>query len=172
MNAALIATSLALAVLAASPAPLETVQHVDLGRYMGRWYEIASFPQYFQKGCIDSRADYRLLDNGTVEVVNSCLRNGSLHTAKGKAWVVDQATNAQLKVSFFWPIRGDYWVIELGRNYEYAVVSAPSRDYLWILSRTPALDAVQYGEILRRLQDRGFDVSRLQSTYRGVRTDP
>jgi apolipoprotein D and lipocalin family protein len=149
-----------------APAPLEVVPKVDLGRYIGTWYEIASFPQRFQKGCTDSKAVYSLRDDGTVEVLNSCSRNGKTDTAKGKAWVVDTATNAKLKVSFFWPFRGDYWIIELGKEYEYAVVSAPSMKYLWILSREPRMDEARYGGIVERLRSRGFDVAKLQRTAR------
>jgi len=138
---------------------------------MGTWFEIASFPQRFQKGCTDSRAEYRVRTEGDVEVLNSCLRDGKVDTAKGKAWVVDRATNARLKVSFFWPFRGDYWIIELGRDYEYAVVSAPSRKYLWILSRMPKMEEQRYQEIVGRLKDRGFDVAMLKRTEQGNRTD-
>jgi len=152
-------------------APLDTVPRVDLAKYMGRWYEIASFPQRFQKGCTDSRADYRILPNGDVEVLNSCLRNGTVDKAKGKAWVADTTTNAKLKVSFFWPFRGDYWIIELGRGYEYAVVSAPSRKYLWILSRSQMMEEILYEKIVGRLKDRGFDVAMLKRTEQGNRKD-
>jgi apolipoprotein D and lipocalin family protein len=153
------------------PSPLEVVPQVDVARYLGRWYEIASFPQYFQKGCTDSRADYRLLDNGKIEVVNSCIRDGKVDTARGKAWVVDEKTNAKLKVSFFWPVRGDYWIIELGRDYEYAVVSNPNRKYLWILSRTPKMDEALYARIVEGLRERGFDLSLLKRTEQGNRKD-
>jgi apolipoprotein D and lipocalin family protein len=151
--------------------PLEVVPAVDLTRYIGRWYEIASFPQQFQKGCTDSRAEYRIRPDGDVDVLNSCLRDGKVDTAKGKAWLVDKATNAKLKVSFFWPFRGDYWIIELGKDYEYAVVSAPSMKYLWILSRTPQMDEQCYQELITRLKDRGFDVARLNRTPQGNRKD-
>ena len=152
-------------------APLEVVPNVDLGRYVGTWHEMASFPQRFQKGCTDSRAEYRIAGDGKVEVLNSCLRDGKVDTAKGKAWVVDTTTNAKLKVSFFWPFRGDYWIIELGKEYEYAVISAPSRKYLWILSRTPKMDEPKYLEIVGRLKDRGFDVAKLNRTPQGNRSD-
>jgi len=87
---------------------LEVVQQVDLGRYAGTWYEIASFPQRFQRGCENTKAVYALRQDGTVEVMNSCFRNNRVDAIKGKAWVVDTATNAKLKVSFFWPFRGEY----------------------------------------------------------------
>ncbi len=154
-----------------SPVPPTVVPHVDLSRYTGTWYEIASFPQRFQKGCTDSRAAYRIRPDGDVEVVNSCLRNGKVDTVKGKAWVVDTTTNAKLKVSFFWPFRGDYWIIDLGKDYEYAVVSAPSMKYLWILSRTSQLDEPRYQEIVARLKSRGFDVAKLIRTEQGNRRD-
>lgn len=144
--------------------PPEVVPQVDLSRYAGEWYEIASFPQHFQKGCSDSRAGYRLRDDGDVDVLNSCFRNGKVDTARGKAWVVDKNTNAKLKVSFFWPFRGDYWIIELGKDYDFAVVSDPSMRYLWILSRTPNMDEPKYLELVARLKTRGFDVARLTRT--------
>jgi apolipoprotein D and lipocalin family protein len=161
----------ACATIGRQPPPLEVVPAVDLSRYIGRWYEIASFPQWFQKGCTDSRAEYRIRPDGDVEVMNSCLRDGKVDTAKGKAWVVDNATNAKLNVSFFWPFRGDYWIIDLGKDYEYAVVSAPSMKYLWILSRTPKMEEQRYQEIVGRLKDRGFDIALLKRTEQGNRTD-
>jgi len=129
---------------------------------MGTWYEIAKFPQRFEDGLVGITATYSLLPNGKVRVLNSGYVgdfNGKLKTAKGKAWVVDKKTNAKLKVSFFWPFAGDYWVIEVGKDYEYAVVSEPSKRYLWILSRTPKMDKVVYGDILERLNKNGFNIS-------------
>ncbi len=161
----------ACATAGSGQAPLEVVPHVDLGRYVGRWYEIASFPQRFQKGCSDSRAEYRILPDGNVEVLNSCLKDGKVDTAKGRAWVVDTKTNAKLKVSFFWPFRGDYWIIDLEKDYEYAVVSAPSMKYLWILSRTPTMEEQRYQAIVGRLKDRGFDITKLNRTQQGKRKD-
>lgn len=144
--------------------PLEVVPQVDIKRYTGIWYEIASFPQSFQKGCTNTKATYTLQQDGTVEVLNSCFRNGKVDTARGKAWVVDATTNAKLKVSFFWPFRGDYWIIGLGDNYEYAVVAAPNRKYLWILSREQHMDGPVYEKITAGLKERGFDIGLLQRT--------
>jgi apolipoprotein D and lipocalin family protein len=146
---------------------LKTVEHVDVNRYMGTWFEIAKFPQRFQKGLVGVTATYTLLPNGKVRVINSGYKedfNGKLRTAKGKAWVVDTVTNAKLKVSFFWPFTGDYWILELGKDYEYAVIGEESRNYLWILSRTPQMDKAVYDELLKRLQDKGFDISKLETT--------
>jgi apolipoprotein D and lipocalin family protein len=151
--------------------PLDVVPHVDLSRYTGRWYEIASFPQSFQKGCSDTQAVYTRRDDGAIEVKNSCFRNGAVDTATGKAWIVDTSTNAKLKVSFFWPFRGDYWIIDLGQNYEYAVVSAPGRNYLWILAREPKMDETIYTRIVARLKERGLDIALLRRTEHRTRTD-
>ena len=146
--------------------PLETVPTVDLSRYVGRWYEIASFPTWFQKGCSGSTADYRLRTDGKIDVLNQCRKapDGVLDSARGRAWVTDPATNAKLKVQFFWPFRGDYWIIDLGRDYDYAVVGHPSRDYLWVLSRTPHMDDGLYGRILERVRQKGYDPGRLVKT--------
>jgi apolipoprotein D and lipocalin family protein len=152
---------------AAPDRPLETVPHVELQRYAGTWYEIAAYPQRFEKGCTGTTATYTLRADGQVEVVNRCARdslNGHVTVAKGHAHVVDERTNARLKVSFFWPFWGDYWIIDLGRDYEYAVVGNPSRKYLWILSRTPAMGPTVYDGILARLRAQGYDTARLVRT--------
>jgi apolipoprotein D and lipocalin family protein len=153
----------------ASPQPpLEVVGEVDLDRYLGRWYEIASFPQRFQRGCVASTATYTRRDDGRIGVVNEC-RDGSfdgeLRRAEGVAWVADEEkSRAKLKVQFFWPFRGDYWIIELDPDYRYAAVGHPSRDYLWILARTPTLDPALYRALSARLEAQGHDLSRLRLT--------
>lgn len=143
--------------------PLTTVSHVDLTRYMGVWHEIARIDHSFQKGCIKSSATYTLLPDGEVEVINRCVneKDGRLREAKGRAWSVDPEGNARLKVSFFWPFRGDYWIVDLGKEYEYAVVGSPNRQYLWILARQPPMDEIVYKGILERLASQGFAVDLL-----------
>jgi len=144
--------------------PLQTVPSVDLQRYMGTWYEIAAFPQKFQKGCHCSTAVYEMTDKGYVRVINSCRKDspdGKLKIAKGKAFVVEGTGNAKLRVQFFWPFRGDYWIIELAEDYSHVVVGAPDRDYLWILARTPKIDETLYKEIVARCAEKGFDMTRL-----------
>lgn len=147
--------------------PLQTVATVDLPRYLGTWFEIANYPQRFQQGCTGTTATYTLRDDGDIRVVNRC-RKGALDgpedTAEGRARVVDTASNAKLEVTFFWPFWGDYWIIDLGAEYEYAVVGHPGRDYLWILSRTPTMDAAAYQGILARLKAKGYDLERLEMT--------
>lgn len=148
-------------VMTKAPQPLETVPKVDLSRYLGRWYEIARFPASFQEGCRDSSADYTLLKDRRIGVVNRCSRDGGVAEARGKAKIVEPETNAKLKVTFFWPFYGDYWIVELGENYEYSVVSEPSRKYLWILSRTPVMEKTLLEGIVQRLGAKGFDTGRL-----------
>ncbi len=151
--------------------PLETVAHVDLDRYLGTWYEIANFPQSFQKGCTATTANYALRDDGEIDVVNACRKDsveGPEKVARGRARVVDTSTNAKLEVSFFRPFWGDYWVIDLGADYEYAVVGHPSRDYLWILSRTPTMAPDVYDAIVARLAGMGYETGRLVRTVQAV----
>ena len=145
---------------------LEVVGAVDLSRYAGRWYEIARLPNRFEKKCADSvTATYTLRSDGKVDVVNSCRKaNGEYTTAKGKAKIVDKKTNAKMKVTFFWPFYGDYWILDLGSNYEYAVVGSPDRDYLWILSRTPEVDEQLYQRLLAQMATRGFETERMIRT--------
>ncbi len=158
---------LGLAQLGAENKPLEVVPYVDLDRYVGIWYEIATIPQRFQKDCVAVTATYTLRDDRTIAVVNRCLKktlDGKVKLAKGKAWVVDKKTNAKLKVQFFWPFKGDYWIIELDADYQYAVVGHPNRNYLWILSRSPQMEESLYQDLLRRIAQKGYEVSRLKKT--------
>jgi apolipoprotein D and lipocalin family protein len=146
--------------------PLQTVSSVDLNRYLGKWYEIASIPQRFQEGCAASSAEYSLRSDGDIKVINSCrLEDGSIKVARGKAWVVDEATNAKLKVRFFWPFSGDYWIIELADDYSYAVVGHPDREYLWILSRTAEISPALFDTLMERIENRhGYDISQIVRT--------
>jgi apolipoprotein D and lipocalin family protein len=155
--------------------PLQAVDNVDLTRYLGTWYAIASIPTWFERPCIQgTTATYTLLDNGKIEVVNRCYdKKGEMRTARGRAWVVDETTGAKLKVSFFslfglWLFPGDYWVIDLDSEYRYAVVGHPSRKYGWILSRTPSLDRTMLNGIIERLEEQGYDFSTFKMTDQSV----
>ena len=143
---------------------LKTVSSVDLKKYSGTWYEVASFPQRFQKGCECTTAKYTPTDKGYVIVENRCKKNGKESYIKGKAFVDKDSSNAKLKVQFFWPFKGKYWIIDLADDYSYAVVSHPNRKYLWILSRKPKLDEEVYNGIIIRLKEMGFDLSKLKIT--------
>jgi len=154
--------------------PLEVVPYVDLGRYVGTWYEIATIPQRFQKDCVAVTATYSLRDDGTIAVLNKCRKktlDGELKEVNGKAWVIDKKTNAKLKVRFFWPFKGDYWIIELDADYQYAVVGHPGREYLWILSRTPQLEESLYQDLLQRIVNKGYDPSLIKRTLQPLKTN-
>ncbi len=147
--------------------PLQTVPNVDLNKYSGKWFEIASYPQRFQKRCHCTTAEYTPTEDGYLIVENRCNKdsvNGKLSYIKGKAFVVAHTGNAKLKVQFFWPFKGDYWVIDLADDYSYAVVSAPNKKYLWILSRTAKMDIAVYQQIITRLKGKGFDLTKLKIT--------
>jgi apolipoprotein D and lipocalin family protein len=147
--------------------PLQAVPYTDLNRYAGKWYEIASYPQRFQKGCHRTTAEYTLTDKGYVIVENRCNRDspdGKPSYIKGKAFVEKNSGNSKLKVRFFWPFLGKYWIISLADDYRYAVVSHPNRNYLWILSRKPEMDPEDYAAIINSLKERGFDPDRIKPT--------
>ena len=140
---------------------LEVVPHVDLKKYLGKWYEIAHLPARFQEGCDDTTATYTLSDDGSISVLNECLKNGKAKQAKGKAKVVDKGSGAKLKVTFFWPFYGDYWIINLSKDYDYAVVGTPNRKYLWILSRAPKMDDKLYSRLIEFVKSKGFNINNL-----------
>ena len=157
-------TLIALALLAsigladAAPAPLPTVAAVDMARYAGGWYEIALLPSWFQRSCVaDTKARYRA-DGDGIEVLNRCRKaDGSIETAKGHATLVAGSGNAKLRVSFFWPFKGDYWVLDLDADYQHVLVGTPSRDYAWVLSRTPQMDEATLQRLLDKAASLGFD---------------
>lgn len=167
MRTLLTAFALTLAALTAraAPPPLPTVPSVDLARYAGAWYEIALLPNRFQKQCVaDTQARYRL-EGDRVEVLNRCrLADGRVDDIKGRAKVVDGSGNAKLRVSFFWPFYGDYWVLALDADYRHVLVGAPSRQYAWVLSRTPQLDETTLQTLLDRAAELGFDKAAFQRT--------
>ncbi len=161
---------------AAALTPLTTVAALDLNRYMGTWYEIARYPNSFQKKCVgDTRADYSVNPDGTVKVTNQCrLANGAVDLAIGAARQVGPAHSPKLKVRFApaWLsiiplVWGDYWIVDLDNAYQLVAVSEPKRQYLWILSRTPQVDRAAYDGLLARLRDKGFDLRKLVKTPQG-----
>lgn len=144
--------------------PLEVVPYVELNKYLGKWYEIAHLPFRFENGCTDITATYSLSKDGNVSVLNECLRDGKLKQANGKAKVVDKNSGAKLKVTFFWPFSADYWIIDLGNDYDYAVVGTPNRKYLWILSRSPQMDDNLFSQLVESVKSKGFDINKLIKT--------
>ena len=138
-----------------------TVEFVDVQKYMGQWYEIAKYENSFQKKCLATRANYSL-KKGKVKVLNECV--------KGTAIIKDKKTNAKLKVSFvpfvqnFGWFAGDYWIIALGADYEYAVIGHPTREYLWFLSRTPTMKPELFEELKGLARDQGYDLDKIKVT--------
>ncbi len=166
------AALLALAACASQPVnrradpPLQAVESVDLDRYLGRWYEIARLPNNFQKDCEAVTATYSKRDDGLIKVVNECgaFGDSKAREAVGRAKVVDAATNAKLKVSFFGPFWGDYWVIDLKEDYSRAIIGEPSGRYLWVLARDPAIPEAERAEMLATLDRLGYATGNLHFT--------
>ncbi len=153
--------------------PVRTIDVLDVQRYMGTWYEIAKFPNRFQRQCVtNTRAQYLAQTDGSVQVLNSCVSvDGRTIDALGLAKQVGPATSPKLQVRFApawlsWlpMVWGDYWVIDLDADYRLAAVSDAKREYLWVLSRTPQVDAMAYGALLERLKAQNFDVQKLERT--------
>ena len=142
--------------------PLQTVEKVDLERYLGTWYEIARYEHFFEKDCKNVSANYSIMNEETIKVINKCtkIQTNEKKEAMGRAYAIDE-TNSKLKVSFFRPFYGDYWVLILDENYEYVVVGTPNREYLWILARDKKLPLKIQNDILEKLPSLGFDISKL-----------
>lgn len=152
-------------------APLATVPAVDLDRYTGRWHEVAKIPNRFQRQCIsDITATYTRNVDGNIAVINRCrTRADGFDEARAIARVADSRTNAKLEVSFFsllgWrPVWGDYWVLALGRDYDYAVIGEPGRRYGWILARTPTLPDAARAQIDRQLRELGYQPEQFENS--------
>jgi apolipoprotein D and lipocalin family protein len=145
--------------------PLETAPSVDLSKYEGRWYEIAALPQRYEKGCHCVYAEYKQNNAGYIDVYNHCRKggpNGEVKDVNGKAFPVEGSNNSKLKVQFFWPFKGDYWILELDPDYQHVLVGSPDRESLWILSRTPVLDDVIYNLMVQQAKSKGFPVEQLE----------
>jgi apolipoprotein D and lipocalin family protein len=178
MNRILLTSVLALAALSLSGCAAAFSKHpvgnvavpqpaksVEISRYLGRWYELARYEQGFQKDCEGVTADYALRPDGKISVLNKCRKpDGKLKDANGKAKVVDTATGAKLKVSFFGPFYGDYWVLDRAEDYSWSIVGEPSGRYLWILSREANPGQAKLDELIGRAKALGYDTSVLRIT--------
>ncbi len=143
-------------------AHIPAVEAFSVDDYMGTWYEIARLPHSFEKGMDEVTAQYTYRSNGTVEVLNSGVRDGKLRTAKATAKFAGSRFVGELKVSFFWPFYGDYRIIYLEPNYRYAIVTSKTMDYLWILSRTPTVEPGTLQDLLAKADGWGFHTGDLE----------
>jgi apolipoprotein D and lipocalin family protein len=152
--------------------PVQTVSFVELERYTGKWYEVARLPTRFQRDCIGATADYELIGDGKLSVLNTCYtQDGKTRTIRGEA-KVDGDNSARLKVTFdnfffklfSWLIKADYWIIDLAEDYSYAVVGTPNRKYLWVLSREPEMPEDLNQVLIARIAAQGFDTQRIIRT--------
>lgn len=161
--------------LLAMAEPVRTVDHVDLTRYQGTWYEIASIPQFFQRQCArDVIAEYKL-NAGVLDITNRCTTHeGKIKSAQGQARIVDTVSLAKLEVTFVqlfgWQylMGGDYWIVDLASDYRYAVVGHPKRKYAWILAKSTRLSIEDLSAIELRLRQNGYDTCLLNTT---IQTD-
>lgn len=154
-----------------SESTVTTVAGVDFTRYAGKWYEIARFPNRFQRSCDrDVSATYTVRPDGKISVVNQCrTAGGSAKRATGSAQPASaKGPNSKLKVTFFWPFSGDYWILDLDPDYRWAIVGDPDRKYLWFLSRTPSISEELYRDLAARAARQGFNVARLVRTKQGA----
>ncbi len=169
MKRSIILTSLIMlsTIIISAKSPDQTIKSTfefKLDKYLGTWYEIARFDHSFERGLEGATANYSLMDNGKIKVVNSGYKNGfngKLNTAIGKAKLASPNTPRNLKVSFFLFFYSPYNILELDENYQYALIGSNSSKYLWILSRTPEIDDKLYNSILEKATKRGYDVSKL-----------
>lgn len=152
---------------------MEVVKGVDLARYQGRWYEIASFPSIFQpKNGVNTRATYTLRDDGIINVLNETWTDGKRGFIEGTAYKADpNSDEAKLKVKFYVPpflpiipVVGDYWILYLDDDYQYALIGQPSRKYLWVLCRKTHMDEEIYNKLVEKAKEEGYDVSKLHKT--------
>jgi lipocalin len=143
---------------------VKVIGDIDLNRYTGTWYEIARFPNSFERGLKCVTATYTLRDDGRITILNKGhkIENPSLvKQSQGIAWVPDKAYPAKLKVRFFWPFSGDYWILALDPSYRFVLVGDSSLKYLWILSRTKTMEESDYRHLLDKAKENGFDISKL-----------
>lgn len=140
-----------------------TVRSVDLNKYSGTWYEIARYPNSFEKDCEYVTATYTPKSKH-VEVINACTRSKGRNEIKGKAFPVKGSENTKLKVQFFWPFRGGYWIIALDKDYQWALVGSPSKNYFWILSRTPKIDDKLINHLHEIMISEGYNPEKLHYT--------
>jgi len=160
---------LSITTTAVADEPLITVDQVELDRYTGKWFEIARIDHGFQKGCINSTAEYAVRDDGDIKVTNRCYvpKKNEYKKAVGRAWIKDKKTNSKLRVQFFLSrfkvsfLSGNYWILALDDDYQHVMVGSPDRDYLWILARDSVMDSETLKALVDQAIEQGFDRERI-----------
>lgn len=140
---------------------------VDVSRYLGHWYELARYDNWFEKGCEAVTAEYDLRPDGMIKVFNSCHEGapaGPVKASTGKARIVEGSQNAKLEVSFFGPFYGDYWVLDHAADYSWSIVGEPSGKYLWLLHRKPGITPSERAKLYAKIKSMGYDVGLLRPT--------
>jgi apolipoprotein D and lipocalin family protein len=146
---------------------LPTEQHVNVERYIGKWYAISSLPQFFTRNCEGQTAEYEIINPQTISVKNTCLKAKGENIIEGQAVVKNAATNAELTVTFnsfftrLFRVKGDYNIIKLDRDYQYVMVGSKNRKSLWIMSRQPSMPPAIYQEYLKLAEELDFPVKNL-----------
>jgi apolipoprotein D and lipocalin family protein len=143
---------------------LPIVPQLDPARYVGRWYEVAYIPHWFERGCSNTTATYSLTTDGRINILNECLRRGKIHQARAVAWHAGSGSDGEFSVRFFWPFNAPYWVIALDPEYQWAMVGQPSRRYLWILSRKRHLNFTIYKQLIQKAVSLGYNPAQIQLT--------
>ncbi|BEG99791.1 lipocalin family protein [Bacteroides sedimenti] len=147
---------------------IDTVPYVEIERYAGIWYEIGRYPSWFEKDTCNVSAEF-IPKEGYIEVINRCEKSKKEKKTQGKAYIVPESGNAKLKMQFRWPIKCDYWIIDLDDNYQWAVVSDSSQSSLWILYRQPLIENDELRPIVYRLVNRGFDLAKVHWTKQEIK---
>jgi len=153
--------------LMAQSRELPTVSQVEINRYVGKWYAVAALPQFFTRKCLAQTADYAVINEQTISVLNTCLKGKSKTTIDGQAVVTNAATNAELEVTFnnfftrLFRVKGDYNIIALDEKYENVMIGTQDRESLWIMSRSPNMDQATYTKYVELAKDLGFPVEKL-----------
>jgi apolipoprotein D and lipocalin family protein len=146
------------AVYRSSTLPLKAHSSVELNRYLGKWYEIYRVPNRFEDAdCRTVTAEYSLRPDGRIKVLNTCFKNDKKNEAVGVANIVEGSNNAKLKVSFFRPFYGDYWILDLAADYSWVLVGEPSDKYFWILARDKTLNPTLESELLEKAEKLGYN---------------
>ncbi len=162
---AVLAGSMMLGACRASLPPLETVDYVDLQRFMGDWYVIANIPTFVEKGAHNAVENYRLDDDGTIATTFTFRKggfDGPLKESHPRGFVRDTDSNAEWGMQFVWPIKGDYRITFLDEDYSRTVISRNKRDYVWLMARTPQISEAEYQEMLQHVRESGYPLEEVR----------